>query len=86
MLIDIHSVSPQMGSVRGGTLVTLTGTGFEVDALSEISVDIDGIPCRVRLIHNVNMVQNNVFITHINLCNDVSVFISRYTIISATRA
>lgn len=37
-----------MGSVRGGTLITVTGTGFEVDGLDDVALDIDGIPCRVR--------------------------------------
>ena len=44
---DIHSVTPQVGSVRGGTVVTITGTGFKVDEFEGIAVDIDGIPCRV---------------------------------------
>ncbi len=49
---DIHDVSPQMGSVKGGAVVTVTGTGFLVDALDDIAVDIDGIPCRAsRIIH-----------------------------------
>ncbi len=37
-----------MGSVEGGCLVTVTGTGFAVSSLGDLTVDIDGIPCRVR--------------------------------------
>lgn len=40
-------MSPQVGSVHGGTVVTITGTGFKVEELEWIEVDIDGIPCRV---------------------------------------
>lgn len=49
VLTDIHSITPSMGSVRGGTLITVTGTGFEVDGTNDIALDIDGIPCRVSL-------------------------------------
>ena len=44
---DIHQVSPQVGGVLGGTLVTITGTGFSAES-GEVEVDIDGIPCQVR--------------------------------------
>jgi hypothetical protein len=44
---DIHSITPQVGSVKGGTMVTITGTGFKVSEIDEVAVDIDGIPCRV---------------------------------------
>lgn len=47
-ITDIHSITPSMGSVRGGTLITVTGTGFEVDGPDDVALDIDGIPCRVR--------------------------------------
>lgn len=46
--IDIHMVFPQEGSIHGGTLVTVTGTGFSADD-GEIEVDIDGIVCQVRV-------------------------------------
>ena len=45
---DVHQVYPQEGSVHGGTLVTISGTGFSADD-GEIEVDIDGIPCQVRV-------------------------------------
>ena len=45
---DIHGISPHMGSVEGGCLVTVTGTGFAADSLEDIAVDIDGIPCQVK--------------------------------------
>ena len=41
-----------MGSVLGGALVTVTGTGFAVDQLGDVSVDINGIPCQVKLKNN----------------------------------
>lgn len=44
---DIHSITPQVGSVKGGTVITITGTGFRVDAEEDIAVDINGISCRV---------------------------------------
>lgn len=47
-LVDIHTVFPQEGSIHGGTLVTITGTGFGADD-GEIEVDIDGIACQVRI-------------------------------------
>jgi len=37
-----------MGSVLGGALVTVTGTGFAADQPGHVSVDINGIPCQVR--------------------------------------
>ena len=42
----IDEVSPQVGSVDGGTVVTITGTGFDVDP-TLVEVDVDGIPCEV---------------------------------------
>ena len=39
-------MSPQEGSVLGGTLVTITGTGFSAED-GEVEVDIDGIACQV---------------------------------------
>ena len=48
---------PQEGSIHGGTLVTITGTGFSVED-REVEVDIDGITCRVRSwIFEFNIVQ-----------------------------
>lgn len=46
--LDIHSITPQAGSVNGGAVVTITGTGFHADELQEIEVDINGIPCKVH--------------------------------------
>lgn len=43
---DIHQVYPQEGSIHGGTLVTITGTGFSAED-GEVEVDIDGIACKV---------------------------------------
>jgi hypothetical protein len=44
---DIHSISPQVGSVYGGAVITITGAGFQAEELEEIAVDINGIMCRV---------------------------------------
>ena len=41
--LDITSVTPNVGSMEGGTLVTITGTGFHPIARST-QVTIDGIP------------------------------------------
>jgi len=49
---DIHSVLPQSGSDQGGTLLTIRGTGFGISA-DDISVDVDGIPCRI-VSHNAS--------------------------------
>ena len=41
---EILSVSPREGSIRGGTLVTITGTGFYPDQLSDsLKVTIGGV-------------------------------------------
>lgn len=39
-------MTPQKGSVRGGTKITISGTGFGIDT-SKVSVDVDGISCTV---------------------------------------
>lgn len=43
---NLTNVSPMRGSVRGGTTLTITGTGFLSD-VTAISVDIGGAPCEV---------------------------------------
>ena len=41
---EILSVSPKEGSIRGGTLVTITGTGFYPDQLTDsLKVTIGGV-------------------------------------------
>ena len=52
---DIHSVSPHEGSTEGGTLVTVSGSGFGTN-VSDIEVDVDGIPCHV-MTHNMTHIQ-----------------------------
>ncbi len=43
---NISSVSPESGSIQGGTMLTITGVGFESDE-SLVSVTINGSPCKV---------------------------------------
>ena len=52
---DIHSVSPREGSTQGGTLITVSGSGFGT-SVSDIEVDVDGIPCQV-MSHNMTHIQ-----------------------------
>lgn len=52
--VDIHSVSPHVGSTQGGTLITITGSSFGTN-VSTIEVDVDGIPCHV-ITHNMTHV------------------------------
>lgn len=49
--VDIHSVSPHIGSTQGGTLITVVGSSFGTN-VSDIEVDVDGIPCHV-MTHNM---------------------------------
>ena len=47
---SLSSVSPQVGSVAGGTVVTITGAGFDDDSehdLLDLSVTISGTECQV---------------------------------------
>ena len=45
-LSDIHSVGPHTGSRLGGTLLTVTGSGFGINQ-EDIEVDVDGTPCQI---------------------------------------
>jgi IPT/TIG domain. len=45
--VDIKSISPNSGSMAGGTLITITGKGFKV-APKDIIIDIAGLPCVVQ--------------------------------------
>ena len=42
----LSSISPRYGTVRGGTLVTFTGTNFLADP-TQYSIVIDGVNCPV---------------------------------------
>ena len=48
-------MSPHEGSTEGGTLVTVSGSGFGTN-VSDIEVDVDGIPCHV-MTHNMTHIQ-----------------------------
>ncbi|EOD39164.1 hypothetical protein EMIHUDRAFT_223628, partial [Emiliania huxleyi CCMP1516] len=43
----VHSVSPAAGSARGGTALTITGSGLS-DRLGDIAVSISGTPCELQ--------------------------------------
>ena len=45
----IHSVSPQAGSLMGGSIVTIKGDGFSPN-LNQTEVQIAGTPCKILLI------------------------------------
>ena len=45
--VDIESITPQLGSVAGGQLVTLIGTGFSDDA-AEMEITIGDVPCSIE--------------------------------------
>ena len=42
----VTGISPFYGSVAGNDVVTITGSGFGVDA-TKVSVSIDGVACAV---------------------------------------
>jgi hypothetical protein len=44
----IVSVSPNNGTALGGTLVTLTGSGFPASATQDVTVSLNGVPCAVQ--------------------------------------
>ena len=56
--IDIHQVKPQVGSIKGGTLLTITGSGF---GFKENEVDVDGIPCQVCIYEFYNEYNDSIF-------------------------
>ena len=51
---DIQSVSPHAGSTQGGTLLTVTGTGFGSNA-RDVEVDVNSIPCQVMSHNNTHI-------------------------------
>ena len=46
-IANLTSVSPESGSLAGGTMLTILGTGF-ISEISAITVDIGGRQCEVR--------------------------------------
>jgi hypothetical protein len=52
---SISAVSPQVGSIGGGTVVTITGTGFS-SIPEELEIFVGGLPCIV-LSSSVNTIQ-----------------------------
>lgn len=48
-------MSPHAGSTEGGTLITVTGSGFGTN-VSDIEIDVNGIPCQV-MSHNSTHIQ-----------------------------
>ncbi|KAJ0003487.1 hypothetical protein NQD34_008585, partial [Periophthalmus magnuspinnatus] len=45
-ILEVHSVSPLVGSLMGGTKLTITGSGFSQNT-SNIEVSIGGVECEV---------------------------------------
>ena len=54
MSSDVHSVMPHGGSTRGGSLVTIAGSGFGTN-VSDIEVDVNGIPCDVHSLNTTHI-------------------------------
>lgn len=54
-MIDIHRVLPHVGSVKGGTLLTIKGTGFGPQS-SHLSVEVNGLECAI-IHHSPNEIQ-----------------------------
>jgi hypothetical protein len=50
--LDLFVVNPNFGSISGGTLITLVGSGFAEDA----SVRVAGVPCSHVTFHSYNVV------------------------------
>ena len=51
----ITAVTPQVGSLAGGTDLTIAGTGFGSDA-SALSIDVAGLPCDVTQIQTAGVI------------------------------
>ncbi|XP_075128051.1 fibrocystin-L-like [Leptodactylus fuscus] len=47
-ILEVNSISPQYGSLYGGSRVTLTGAGFSLDP-NENKVQIGSLPCNVSV-------------------------------------
>ncbi|XP_050416785.2 fibrocystin-L [Patella vulgata] len=47
LLPGVSSISPASGSTAGGTILTLTGSGFQ-GTTSDVSVNIDIYPCQIQ--------------------------------------
>jgi hypothetical protein len=47
----INSLSPSYGTALGGTVVTLTGSGFPINGdVNKVNVTLSGYPCKVTLV------------------------------------
>ena len=54
----IDSISPQQGSVNGGTLITITGKYLKNSYSTPVYIDISGSPCKVISFDNVNPINS----------------------------
>lgn len=63
-LLEVHSIFPLIGSVAGGTHVTITGRGFGSN-VSRAVVTVQGRPCRVMSCNDTHVVceTTNIFQT-----------------------
>ena len=50
----VQSISPALGPTAGGTIVTISGSGFGT-AMNKVSVIIDGITCVVSAVINTSI-------------------------------
>ncbi|XP_075126263.1 fibrocystin-L-like [Leptodactylus fuscus] len=48
-ILEVNSISPQYGSLYGGSRVTLTGAGFSLDPNENTKVQIGSLPCNVSV-------------------------------------
>ena len=51
LILDVINVYPTFGSLEGGTLLRVRGSGFG-NKVDMISVDVDGVLCEVQAVTN----------------------------------
>ena len=69
--LRVDSISPNHGSIYGGTIIMITGIGFGMNS-DEVEVTVAGFPCHLLDIADTNIVcqigetANTIVITNIN--------------------
>ena len=54
---EIRHIEPSAGSVNGGTLLTIDGTGFVSDGLGgKVSVEVGDMPCEIVKISETKII------------------------------